>query len=179
MRVLIAVEGTRGDVHPMLELARSLQSAGHGVRMCAPPDFEAQAALAGIEFWPMGESVQTFLTAKAQALHSRGPRFFAEMDRYGRRSLELQFRLLPEAACGMDCVIAAGTVLAAASAAELHRIPYQYVAYTPALLPSAEHSPFCSRGCKDRDLLKWLGDGYAIPGPPADGDGLDSNEGDG
>ena len=30
------------------------------------------------------------------------------------------------------------------------------------------HAPFCSRGCKDRDLLKWLGEGYRIPGPPAD-----------
>ena len=34
--------------------------------------------------------------------------------------------------------------------------------------PSPEHQPFCSRGCKDRDLLKWLGDGYRIPGPPAE-----------
>ena len=34
--------------------------------------------------------------------------------------------------------------------------------------PSREHAPFCSRGCKDRDLLKWLGEGYRIPGPPAD-----------
>jgi endogenous inhibitor of DNA gyrase (YacG/DUF329 family) len=31
-----------------------------------------------------------------------------------------------------------------------------------------EHAPFCSRGCKDRDLLKWLGDGYRIPGPPVE-----------
>jgi endogenous inhibitor of DNA gyrase (YacG/DUF329 family) len=49
---------------------------------------------------------------------------------------------------------------------------------------SAEHAPFCSRGCKDRDLLKWLGGGYAIPGPAADpeggeADGLDSERGGG
>ena len=45
-----------------------------------------------------------------------------------------------------------------------------------------EHAPFCSRGCKDRDLLKWLGDGYRIPGPPADeGDlaGVDRGEDEG
>ncbi|VXC84387.1 DNA gyrase inhibitor YacG [Sphingomonas sp. AX6] len=30
------------------------------------------------------------------------------------------------------------------------------------------YSPFCSRGCRDRDLLKWLGDGYRIPAGPAD-----------
>jgi endogenous inhibitor of DNA gyrase (YacG/DUF329 family) len=41
----------------------------------------------------------------------------------------------------------------------------------------AEHAPFCSRGCRDRDLLNWLGDSYRVPGPSAleneDG-GLDS-----
>ncbi|HEX8532963.1 MAG TPA: DNA gyrase inhibitor YacG [Allosphingosinicella sp.] len=48
--------------------------------------------------------------------------------------------------------------------------------------PSAADAPFCSRGCRDRDLLKWLGEGYRVPGPPAhesDGDsgssGLDSD----
>jgi endogenous inhibitor of DNA gyrase (YacG/DUF329 family) len=40
-------------------------------------------------------------------------------------------------------------------------------------------TPFCSAGCKDRDLLKWLGEGYRIPGPAAPADGLDSEEGDG
>lgn len=33
-----------------------------------------------------------------------------------------------------------------------------------------EYRPFCSRGCKDRDLLKWLDEGYRIPGPAADPD---------
>jgi len=31
-----------------------------------------------------------------------------------------------------------------------------------------EHTPFCSRGCRDRDLLQWLGEGYRIPAGPAD-----------
>ena len=39
-----------------------------------------------------------------------------------------------------------------------------------------EFAPFCSRGCKDRDLLKWLGEGYRIPGPPAHPDRVDSDE---
>ena len=33
---------------------------------------------------------------------------------------------------------------------------------------TAEFAPFCSKRCRDRDLLRWLDDGYAIPGPPAD-----------
>ena len=38
------------------------------------------------------------------------------------------------------------------------------------------YRPFCSRACKDRDLLKWLSDSYAIPGEPADPEGLDLPE---
>lgn len=47
---------------------------------------------------------------------------------------------------------------------------------------AADYAPFCSRGCKDRDLLKWLGEGYRIPGPPADPQqvgGVDSESGEG
>ena len=34
--------------------------------------------------------------------------------------------------------------------------------------PRAEaFTPFCSARCKDRDLMRWLEDGYALPGPPA------------
>jgi endogenous inhibitor of DNA gyrase (YacG/DUF329 family) len=41
-----------------------------------------------------------------------------------------------------------------------------------------EFAPFCSRGCKDRDLLKWLGEGYRIAGPAADPGRVDSSETD-
>lgn len=35
---------------------------------------------------------------------------------------------------------------------------------------SEAHAPFCSTRCRDRDLVKWLDDGYALPGRPADVD---------
>ena len=31
----------------------------------------------------------------------------------------------------------------------------------------AEFAPFCSLRCRDRDLARWFGEGYAVPGPPA------------
>ena len=36
--------------------------------------------------------------------------------------------------------------------------------------------PFCSQGCRDRDLLQWLNEGYSVPVPPQEDpeDGLDS-----
>jgi hypothetical protein len=41
--------------------------------------------------------------------------------------------------------------------------------------------PFCSRRCRDVDLAKWLGGGYAIAGgqPAADEDGDDQAAGSG
>ena len=46
-----------------------------------------------------------------------------------------------------------------------------------------ELAPFCSTRCRDRDLLQWLGDGYALPGPASDPmgnpDRIDGLEGDG
>lgn len=30
-----------------------------------------------------------------------------------------------------------------------------------------ELKPFCSTRCRDRDLARWFGDGYAVPGRAA------------
>lgn len=40
------------------------------------------------------------------------------------------------------------------------------------------HTPFCSRGCRDRDLLQWLGEGYRLPVQNDAHEGLDSTAGD-
>jgi UDP:flavonoid glycosyltransferase YjiC (YdhE family) len=141
VKVAIVTEGTRGDVYPMLALGASLISAGHGVRLCAPPDFESAARSSGVEFLALGENIRAFLTESADALHSRGLKLITEMKRWGARSIANQFRVLPGATSDVDYVIASGTILGAPSAAELHGIPYRYVTYTPALLPSREHSP--------------------------------------
>ena len=39
----------------------------------------------------------------------------------------------------------------------------------------APHSPFCSQGCRSRDLLNWLGDAYRVPGPPTDENALEES----
>ena len=33
---------------------------------------------------------------------------------------------------------------------------------------TTEFKPFCSQGCRDRDLIAWLDGNRAIPGPPAE-----------
>lgn len=141
MRVLIAVEGTRGDVYPMLALARTLLACGHAVRICAPPDFADDARAAGASFSSLGTPVRAFLEETAAAVHGGTVPMLRAMARFGDLSVASQFRVLPEAAAGCDAVIGAGTILAGASAAELHDVPYTAVLYTPAVVPSAEHTP--------------------------------------
>ena len=41
---------------------------------------------------------------------------------------------------------------------------------------SAAHRPFCGQGCRDRDLLNWLDEGYRVPGPAADPEALESSD---
>jgi len=41
---------------------------------------------------------------------------------------------------------------------------------------AAAFAPFCSAGCKDRDLLDWLEERHVVPGPPTD-EALDSDDG--
>ena len=38
---------------------------------------------------------------------------------------------------------------------------------------SPSFRPFCSKRCADVDLGRWLTEGYAIPGQPADPDDLE------
>ena len=41
---------------------------------------------------------------------------------------------------------------------------------------SPDYRPFCSKRCSDVDLGRWLTEGYAIPGPPAEIDEADDAE---
>lgn len=43
---------------------------------------------------------------------------------------------------------------------------------------NAAFKPFCSQGCRDRDLLQWLGEGYRLPvGPAAEEESADPQAG--
>jgi len=141
MRVLVTVEGTRGDAEPMLILAESLRAAGHGVAFVGPEDVGPAARARDLDFTSTGEDVQAFLQAHAASLHSRGLRFFKSIDAWSERSVAAQFRALNGLVPSFDFVVAGGTSFAASSICERHDIPYRFVLFTPAMLPSASHSP--------------------------------------
>jgi vancomycin aglycone glucosyltransferase len=141
MRALLAVDGTRGDVHPMLALAVSLRSRGHDVVLCAPPDFRDAVESRGVAFHAVGRDVRAYLVREAAALHGGALTMLEAGERYFLDSLAAQMQGLCEAADGADLVLAAGTQLAAFSAAERVGAEYRLVVYDPAMLRSSLHPP--------------------------------------
>ncbi|MCP4036563.1 MAG: glycosyltransferase family 1 protein [bacterium] len=141
MRIALAVEGTRGDVHPMLSLGRAFRTRGHEVVLCGPPNFAENAVNADIEFREVGSDTQMFLDDVASAIRSRGLAANRAQIAYFKDSLEKQFSRLPDAARGADLILGAGVQLAGSSVAEFLGIPYRYVMFCPVMLPSPDHSP--------------------------------------
>ncbi len=142
MRIALAVEGTRGDVHPMLALGDRLRARGHEIVVCAPPDFVEDAQAHGFTFDPVGRAARRTLQEQAEAVVKGGLRMLRAANGYVEAALRAQFAVLPDATSGARLIIGAGLQMAGASAAERHGSAYRYVAYVPTLLPSAEHAPF-------------------------------------
>lgn len=153
MRIAIAAEGTRGDIHPMLSLGTSFRRAGHEVLICAPPDFREATEECDLEFRPVGRSVREFLEQQSHTLHEGALVTMREGARFFRENIALHFEALIDACAGADRMFGAGTEMAAASIAELHGIPYRFIAYVPGLFPSGEHPPFV---VPKQDLPRWV-----------------------
>jgi UDP:flavonoid glycosyltransferase YjiC (YdhE family) len=141
MKIALAVEGSRGDVYPMLELGASFAAAGHRIAICANPDFRASAEERGFEFRPLGNNIREFLTSRAGAITGGALKLMRELDRYSRENLILQFDTLSEITRDVDLLFGGGVLVAGPTAAERNGIPYRYVAYCPVIFPSREYTP--------------------------------------
>ncbi len=139
--MVIAADGSTGDVHPMIHLGRIAREAGHEVRVCAPPDFEVDAQRASLEFVGVGEPVTPYMQSIATLLLDRGVAFMRETERYLQRSIAAQFERIPDACRDADLVIAGGLQLAAQSGAERSGVPFHYVMYSPVMIESGHHPP--------------------------------------
>jgi UDP:flavonoid glycosyltransferase YjiC (YdhE family) len=142
MRIALTPDGSRGDVQPLLVLAKALALRQHQVVVCGPPDSREFVESAGVEFRSVGVSVRDFLSANAKAVTGSPIQLAGASVEYFQKILDLQFEMLPEATQDADLIVGAGVQLAAASVAEVHGVPYRYVAYCPAMFSSAEHAPF-------------------------------------
>lgn len=126
MRIAIVVSGSRGDVQPMIAIAKGLTAAGHEALVCSSPENEPLARLHGCEFASLGESVRG-----NEALRDGGMRAF---NRFTARQAGIQARDLPGIAAGCDRILATGLVFGVRPVAETLGIPYRFVAFSPATM---------------------------------------------
>jgi vancomycin aglycone glucosyltransferase len=137
MKVLLSSIGSRGDVQPILALARELCVRGHTARLCVAPNFREWVEGFGIECVPIGPDLKQFTVINAGAWPSP-----EQMQALAEQSIRDQFRVLQDAARGCDVIVAAGALqIATRSVAELLNIPYVFVAYAPVAFPSADLAP--------------------------------------
>ena len=141
MHIVLCADGSRGDLQPMIELATALAAAGHDAKLCGPPDFANAAAARGVAYASIGASFRDMLVERAGLIDQSAYAVIREMVTYLREHLAERVVRLVEHTRGADLVVAAGGELAAASAAECNRVPYRFVVYCPAMLPSREHAP--------------------------------------
>jgi UDP:flavonoid glycosyltransferase YjiC (YdhE family) len=153
MRVVLAPEGSRGDVQPLLALGEALVERGCEVLVAAPPEAEPWAAARGLPFRASGPGARAFLQTHAAAVQGSVLSLHRRAEQYVRESMPQQLATLREACADADLLVAAGVQLLGRSVADLEGIPYRYVAYTPAMFASRAHPPFI---VKRQTLPGWL-----------------------
>jgi vancomycin aglycone glucosyltransferase len=125
--VLLSTYGSRGDVEPIVGLARQLQALGAEVRVCAPPDEEFVALLAevGVPLVPFGTPWRAWLR----------PPTAAERRQRVADFIAVQYDVVAEAAAGSDVLLAAAmSHFVARSVAEQVGIPHRSVIFSPTVL---------------------------------------------
>ncbi|MEV4319622.1 glycosyltransferase [Actinocrispum sp. NPDC049592] len=137
MRVVLSTFGSRGDVEPLVALAVRLRESGAEVTVCAPPDDDFVARLAGVGVPLVG------VGPSARALTKAAPPPSAMPERAAAIIANIFDTVLP-AAEGCDVLVATGMVPAAAaglSVAEKLGIPSVSVTFQQLTLPSPHRGP--------------------------------------
>src|SRR3569833_156026 len=137
MRILLSTIGSRGDVQPLVALARRLHALEQDVLLCAPPDFRDWIEGLGQTMRTIGPEVRTTArVTSSMALTTEQRRQMIE------GTVATQFAAIHTAARDCDLIVGATALqIAAPSIAELLDIPYVFAAYCPVVLPSAHHAP--------------------------------------
>src|SRR4030095_4657067 len=100
MKVLLSSIGSRGDVQPILALARELRARGHEACLCVAPNFKEWVESFGIGCVPIGPDLQRFTATGSFAAMTP-----AQMQAMVDQSVRDQFQVIQRAASGCDTVV--------------------------------------------------------------------------
>lgn len=149
MRVLVAAFGTRGDVQPAVLTAKALVAAGHRCDVFVPPSSIDWVRGLGLEATAIGLDYAATARAAAEGRFRDLLRTLPLL----RREVDTQVDAMREVARHCDLVLGCSVFAAGRLLAELHHVPYRFIALSPFLLPSADHpAPFVHT----QTLPAWL-----------------------
>jgi len=148
MRVLLAPHGTRGDVQPMLALARGLRDRSHHVTFVLPDNFVEWVRSHRFEAMGDGVDVEHLLRTHGAKLDSARFQLRYFLDTLIPRQFDALSRA-PDA----DLIVGDGVQFAAASIAESRGVPYAAVGFCPCIVPSGDAPPPMVR---TQTLPRWI-----------------------
>jgi UDP:flavonoid glycosyltransferase YjiC (YdhE family) len=141
MRILLAPEGTEGDLRPILALAIALKNRSHDILTCVPPDFLEYFRKYGITAFPMSIPVKDFLSLHSSTMMGKTATVMIPMIRQFRQIVQDQFNTVDQYGRSVDLIIGAGLQFAASSVSERYSIPYFHIAHVPVIAPSGHYPP--------------------------------------
>lgn len=142
MKIAMVINGTRGDVQPMLALAKGLIEKGHELICCAPPENEELVKRYNCQFVAFGPDYKELFKKNAQM---KGGATKAPSPKEMKKETENQIDLLPELLKGSDLVLGVGFVLGVHTVADILNVPYRFVIFYPILLGTNKSDPFINR----------------------------------
>jgi UDP:flavonoid glycosyltransferase YjiC (YdhE family) len=141
MKVVLSTRGSRGDVHPVIEIAAALKSAGCMVSLSVPNYFGCHARAMGLDPLLYPEDSELVM----QELGSGLAAIRTSLDWFSR-AIDEQFEYLLAESADADCLLTSVNEVAVPTIAEYRGIPHYRLAYTP-VLPGRQPPP----------LIPWQG----------------------
>lgn len=145
MKILLSARGSRGDVQPVIEVAKAFRARGHEVRLCVPETFEPDVE--GRDLRPRYYSEDS---KQMMAGFGSGWAGVKNALAWFSRTIDEQFEVMVEASEGVDLLVTGTNEISAPSIAELRRVPFYRITYAPMM-----------EGYQSHPLLPWQG----LPGP--------------
>jgi UDP:flavonoid glycosyltransferase YjiC (YdhE family) len=142
MKISIVVNGTRGDVQPMLALATGLIQKGYEIVFCAPPENNEFVRHHNCPFVAFGPNYKELFKQNAKI---KGGATVSPSPKEMKKEIANQISLLPDIIKGSDILLGVGFVLGIHTVADLLKIPYRFVLFYPALLGTSKFDPFLNR----------------------------------
>ncbi len=142
MKIALIINGSRGDVQPMVALATGMMKHGHEVIFCAPPENEELVKRYNCPFVPFGINLRELYKQNPDI---KGGITVQISPKEGKKLIENQINVLPGIVKGSDLILGAGIIMGVPTVADLLKVPYRLVAFYPMILGTTKHDPLFNR----------------------------------